>query len=128
LDITLEANNTFEHTPKKGYKVFAYLIEGNGHFNDELIGPYHCVLFDNGAVVTIKSQDKLRFLLISGSPLNEPIAWGGPIVMNTREELELAFQELDEGTFIKRGNSVKAARGFYQDLNLFSPHVEALSL
>ena len=115
LDITLEAKNTFEYTPKKGYKVFAYNIEGTGYFDDELIGPQHCVLFDNGNVVKIKSHDKLRFLLISGSPLNEPIAWGGPIVMNTREELEIAFQELDEGTFIKRGNSVKVARGFYQD-------------
>jgi hypothetical protein len=42
-----------------------------------------------------------RFLLVSGKPLGEPVAWGGPIVMNTREELATAFRELEEGTFIK---------------------------
>jgi len=44
----------------------------------------------------------MRFLLFSGAPLKEPVAWGGPIVMNTREELILAFQQIDDGTFIKK--------------------------
>lgn len=46
-------------------------------------------------------KDPMRFLLLTGKPLNEPVAWQGPIVMNTREELETAFQEYRDGTFIK---------------------------
>jgi redox-sensitive bicupin YhaK (pirin superfamily) len=45
-------------------------------------------------------------LLLSGKPLKEPVSWGGPIVMNTKEELDLAFDELDSGTFIKHNNPV----------------------
>jgi redox-sensitive bicupin YhaK (pirin superfamily) len=51
----------------------------------------------------VKAKEKLRFILVSGMPINEPIAWGGPIVMNTQEELRIAFDELDQGTFIKTG-------------------------
>ena len=45
--------------------------------------------------------DEVRFIILSAPPLNEPIAWGGPIVMNTKEELDMAFRELDNNTFIK---------------------------
>ncbi len=59
------------------------------------------VLLTSGGQVAIGAQDGARFLFIAGRPLREPVAWGGPIVMNTREELSLAFKELDSGTFIK---------------------------
>ena len=60
------------------------------------------VLFNEGDTFTVKaSEEGVRFLLLAGAPLKEPIAWGGPIVMNTDEELQLAFRELDENTFIK---------------------------
>ena len=49
----------------------------------------------------------MRFLLISGKPIGEPIAWYGPIVMNTQEELRVAFEELEQGTFIKHGGSAR---------------------
>jgi hypothetical protein len=60
------------------------------------------VLFDRGDEVVVQADDEgIRFLLVSGKPLQEPVAWYGPIVMNTQEQLRQAFQELREGTFLK---------------------------
>lgn len=60
------------------------------------------VLFDQGDEVTVQAgEDGIRFLLVSGKPLQEPVAWYGPIVMNTQKELQRAFEELREGTFLK---------------------------
>ena len=60
------------------------------------------VLFDRGDEITVQAGEKgLRFLLVSGKPLEEPVAWQGPIVMNTREELRQAFTELENGTFLE---------------------------
>ncbi len=60
------------------------------------------VLFDSGDEVVVQAGDQgLRFLLVSGKPLEEPVAWYGPIVMNTREQLQQAIAELREGTFIR---------------------------
>ena len=62
------------------------------------------VLFDRGDEVTVEAgQDGIRFLLVSGKPLEEPVAWYGPIVMNTQEQLRQAFEELQRGTFLKAG-------------------------
>ena len=61
------------------------------------------VLFDRGDEVAVQAGDEgIRFLLVSGQPLQEPVAWYGPIVMNTQEQLQQAFQELQQGTFLKR--------------------------
>lgn len=63
------------------------------------------VLFDRGDEVVVESGDEgLRFLLVSGKPLQEPVAWHGPIVMNTRAELAQAFSELQDGTFLREGS------------------------
>jgi redox-sensitive bicupin YhaK (pirin superfamily) len=60
------------------------------------------VLFDSGDEVEVQAgDDGIRFLLVSGEPLKEPVAWYGPIVMNTQEQLQQAFNELSEGTFLK---------------------------
>jgi len=60
------------------------------------------VLFDRGDEVTVHAgDDGIRFLLVSGKPLEEPVAWYGPIVMNTQEQLRQAFRELEQGTFLK---------------------------
>jgi hypothetical protein len=101
---------------------FAYIFEGSGSFRDasapfgvlteksgpvetvdrETTGNRSLVLFDAGDEVTVKAgPDGIRFLLVSGQPLKEPVAWYGPIVMNTEEELYQAVQELREGTFIR---------------------------
>src|SRR2546423_15696020 len=61
------------------------------------------VLFDRGdEVVMHAGDDGIRFILVSGNPLEEPVAWYGPIIMNTQEQLQQAFEELREGTFLKR--------------------------
>ena len=65
------------------------------------------VLFDTGDEVEVQAGDEgIRFLLVSGQPLEEPVAWYGPIVMNTQEQLRQAFEELQQGTFLKAGARV----------------------
>jgi len=60
------------------------------------------VLFDQGDELEVQAgDDGIRFLLVSGKPLEEPVAWYGPIVMNTQEQLRQAFKELEQGTFLK---------------------------
>ena len=62
------------------------------------------VLFDSGDEVSVRAgEEGIRFLLVSGKPLQEPVAWRGPIVMNTRAELQQAFSELNAGTFLENG-------------------------
>ncbi len=105
LDVTLPAHAVFTHPTQRGHTVFAYVHEGAGRFDDnskELLGNRSLVLFDQGEQVSITAGDEgLSFLLVAGKPLNEPVAWGGPIVMNTQEELQHAFDEFQNGTFIK---------------------------
>lgn len=105
LDVTLAPGAEFEHNIKKGYRAFAYVIEGSGYFDPDKkksIDIEHLVIFKDGDTVKISTDDKsLRFLLVSGKPLGEPVAWYGPIVMNTQEELDIAFEEYRNGTFIK---------------------------
>ena len=120
LDVKLKAGKTFEHATKKGCNVFVYIVEGSGYSDDTLIESQHCAVFGDGDSVKIGTKDGVRFLFISGKPLNESVAWGGPIVMNTEEELAKTFQELEEGTFIKTGRTVKSSRDFYRGQN-FQP-------
>jgi redox-sensitive bicupin YhaK (pirin superfamily) len=105
LDITVPAETDYEHPTKQGHTVFAYVIGGRGHFGMETDSPADngtIILFTDGNTVHIKTgDDSIRFLLISGKPLDEPVAWQGPIVMNTQEELRLAFDEYQKGTFLK---------------------------
>lgn len=105
LDITIPAGTKFSHTVKKGHTVFAYVIAGEGCFSsdqNQIVGNGMLVLFVDGEEVKVFTEDKsVRFLLISGKPLREPVAWNGPIVMNTRDELKIAFEEYNNGTFIK---------------------------
>lgn len=105
LDMSIPAGEKFEHTVKRGHTVFAYVLEGEGFFHPEkkeCISRENLVLFSDGEGVVIEAgQEPLRFLLISGQPIGEPVAWYGPIVMNTEEELRLAFEEYRNGTFIK---------------------------
>jgi redox-sensitive bicupin YhaK (pirin superfamily) len=68
----------------------------------EQIGDRSLVVFDSGDEVTVRAGDQgIRFLLVSGKPIEEPVAWYGPIVMNTQAELQQAVAELRSGTFIK---------------------------
>jgi len=102
---------------------FAYVFEGSGTFRDaaepigvlieqpgpieivarEPVGDRSLVMFGSGDEITVQAGDKgIRFLLVSGKPLEEPVAWAGPIVMNTKEQLRQAYAELQAGTFIQR--------------------------
>ncbi len=122
LDVSIPPGKAFTHPTPRGHTVFAYVIGGKGVFcqqNDpysyeaegenyfdmkrqRLIGDGHLVAFGDGDAVTVSAEaEAVRFLLVSGKPIGEPIAWYGPIVMNTQEELRVAFEELERGTFIK---------------------------
>ncbi len=104
LDISIPAEIEFTHKVNPGHTVFAYITGGKGIFADseEVITEGTVVLFEPGDQVNITSGETgISILLISGKPLNEPVAWYGPIVMNTQEELQKAFEEYNNGSFIK---------------------------
>ena len=106
LDVSLSPDVSWTHPTVPGHTVFAYLFEGDGRFGraGEPVGAGYgtLVLFGDGDTVEVTAGDHgARFVLLSGKPLREPIAWRGPIVMNTREELSQAWRELDDGTFVK---------------------------
>jgi hypothetical protein len=124
LDISVPAGITYTHPVKDGHTVMAYILDGEGYFDDRrdafayemvgsgwmditrrcICGPESVVLYEHdGNKVAITAGDRpVRFLFISGKPLHEPVAWYGPIVMNTQEELRIAFDEYANGTFVKR--------------------------
>jgi quercetin 2,3-dioxygenase len=102
LDCTVPAGETYVHTTNPAYTAFIYVIGGRGITDDTDLENGILVLFEKGGQLSVKAGgEDLRFLLLTGKPLNEPVAWRGPIVMNTQEELETAFREYQEGTFIK---------------------------
>ena len=102
FDCTVPADQTFVHRTDNNYTAFIYVIDGVGKTSDEALENGKLVLFDEGEQLAVSAVgETLRFLLVTGKPLNEPVAWRGPIVVNTQAELELAFREYREGTFIK---------------------------
>jgi hypothetical protein len=122
LDVTVPPETTFTHPIKVGHKVFAYVVDGEGYFDPDRSAYAHEVVGDNyfdmkrqcacnaenlilygdgdGVIISTEARP-VRFLMVSGQPIGEPVAWYGPIVMNTREELRIAFEEYEKGTFIK---------------------------
>ena len=111
-----------KHLPVETVRnAFAYVFEGSGSFRDAseprtvqtdivdapqalpgIVDNRTLVVFDRGDEVVVQAGERgIRFLLVSGQPIEEPVAWRGPIVMNTQAELRQAFSELQEGTFIK---------------------------
>jgi quercetin 2,3-dioxygenase len=122
LDVSVPAGATFTHPVRPGRKAFAYVIEGEGYFDGDrdsyahevvgnnyfdfkrtcLCGNEMLVLYSDGDQVSVTPEKNgVRFLLVSGRPIGEPVAWYGPIVMNTQEELKIAFEEYQAGTFVK---------------------------
>ena len=122
LDVTVPPKSIFKYPVKKGHTVLAYVVDGQGYFDQGrdsyayevegenyfdfkrecLILPENLIVYGDGDEVIISTEDtQVRFLLISGKPIKEPVAWYGPIVMNTQEELRIAFEEYQNGTFIK---------------------------
>ena len=105
LDVSIGPDSEFKHSIDNTHNVFAYVIEGEGIFDpnkETLVNAENLLIFREGDEVLIQTRDKsVRFLLISGKPIGEPVAWRGPIVMNNEEELIIAFNEYSKGTFIK---------------------------
>ncbi len=122
LDVSVPPGRTRTLPVETTRHAFAYVFAGNGKFCNasgplavptepvgwaDTIPPAEAanrslVLFDRGDELTVRvGEDGIRFLLVSGKPIAEPVAWYGPIVMNTQEQLRQAFQELERGTFLK---------------------------
>ncbi len=107
VDVTLDPGGTWTHATPSAQTVFSYLFSGSARFGEaqETIEADRgvLVLLGGGEVFLATAGDAgARFLLVAGKPLHEPVAWRGPIVMNTRDELDQAWRELDEGTFVKQ--------------------------
>jgi redox-sensitive bicupin YhaK (pirin superfamily) len=122
LDVSVPPGQRKRLAVDRTRNVFAYVFAGSGTFRDasdpqavateivggpndgqfDNVGNRSLVLFDRGDDIVVQAGDQgIRFLLVSGKPLEEPVAWRGPIVMNTNFELQQAYAELRAGTFIK---------------------------
>ncbi|HZK28383.1 MAG TPA: pirin family protein [Thermoclostridium sp.] len=100
--ILLEANKEFTIETEQDKSVMVFLLVGNAKVAGETISEKTAVKLTDGDTLEIESlEEAVQILFISSNKLEEPVSWGGPIVMNTKEELDLAFRELREGTFLK---------------------------
>jgi redox-sensitive bicupin YhaK (pirin superfamily) len=106
LDISLGPDTFFTHPVKPGHAAFAYVISGEGTFDEKeghRMSNQDLILFGDGSSIWVRSFGAgMRFLFLCGKPIREPVAWRGPIVMNTREELRTAYKEFATGKFIKK--------------------------
>lgn len=122
VDISVQPGRKKRIEVDRARNAFAYVFAGSGTFRDasepravlteavdgtdrteySAAGNRSLVVFDRGDEIVVQAGDEgIRFLLVSGRPIEEPVAWYGPIVMNTKAELQQAFQELRNGTFIR---------------------------
>jgi len=108
LDVSVPAGRSFAQHVPEGHAAFAYVFEGEGVFGDDGNGggrkvpaPRLAVFRDGDGVIVHAEDVPVRFLLLSGKPLNEPIARYGPFVMNTKEEIAQALEDLRNGTFVR---------------------------
>ena len=102
LDVVIAPHGSFSLPIPRGHSAFAYVFEGEGKFGPEKrsVTTPRLVVWDDGDSVEVRTEESaVRFLLVSGKPLNEPIARYGPFVMNTKAEIEQTLRELQAGTF-----------------------------
>jgi redox-sensitive bicupin YhaK (pirin superfamily) len=108
LDVSISSGKKMHYDITSDHKAFIYVIDGNGHFavqSDRRIEQENLAVFPRTDAIDLDAgPEGVRFLLVTGKPLSEPVAWYGPIVMNTQQELDRAFKEYRDGTFIKHGS------------------------
>ena len=103
-DIHLNPNSSIVLDTDSNRSIMLFTLLGDAYISGELVKEKTAVKLSQGNSVEIKSTDtKAQVLFVSSTRLDEPIAWGGPIVMNTKDELNKAFQDLKDGTFLKTG-------------------------
>jgi redox-sensitive bicupin YhaK (pirin superfamily) len=109
LDVSLPAGQSFTQLISARHNAFVYVIEGEGAFESaalgeapEFYGEGSLILYGEGEHIAVATDKRpVRFLLAAGKPFHEPIAWHGPVVMNTQAEIKTAFEEFEKGTFVK---------------------------
>lgn len=108
MDVTVPPNSSFRQPVAKGHNSFAYVFQGTGNFGGfnkteavTVQSPSLVILSDGDLLNVYTDKDPVRFLLVSGKPLNEPVARYGPFVMNTKQEIEQALDDLRRGTFVR---------------------------
>ena len=106
LDISLEPEYKLQDDTPADHTMVLYGLQGEGRIgsNNQLLKQGHLAVLTAGDQLKIEAlaqDEKFRFMMFSGKPIREPVAWHGPVVMNTREELIEAFQDLQQGTFIR---------------------------
>jgi hypothetical protein len=104
LDISIKPSGVFSYRLPEEDTVFLLLLVGSLRIDEKEVNADEVrgVLLEKGEEIEVSSESSARFLLIAGKPIGEPIAWGGPIVMNTQEELRHAFAQIRNGTFIEK--------------------------
>ncbi|MBD3158504.1 MAG: pirin family protein [Candidatus Lokiarchaeota archaeon] len=104
LDVTMQPESEFRHTVPEKHTAFAYMLDGEAEFGKKRkkASARELVVLETGTKVLVRTDEGLtRFILASGKPLGEPVAWRGSVVMNTQEEVRQAFSEVRNGTFVK---------------------------
>jgi redox-sensitive bicupin YhaK (pirin superfamily) len=103
MDISLPVNGYFSQNLTKGHNAFIYVLEGSvvikGSGNSKTLSAKTLGVLDDGEQVEVSSENKSRFLLLAGKPLNEPVARGGPFVMNNQSEIRQAYIDYQRGLF-----------------------------
>jgi quercetin 2,3-dioxygenase len=118
LDVSLPAGKSFTQPIASRHNAFAYVIDGEGVFETAVAGEApqsygegSLILYGEGEHIAVTTDKRpVRFLLVAGKPFREPIAWYGPVVMNTQAEIKTAFEEFEKGTFVKHRRQEKVDR------------------
>jgi hypothetical protein len=101
FQVIIKPKSEFNLNFDRNHNVIAYIISGEAYFDKgQIVKSQHVIIFKKGGKLTVKTEDnEVQFILLSGHPIGEPVAWRGPIVMNTEEELKIAFNEYQNGLF-----------------------------
>jgi hypothetical protein len=102
FDVALEAGASFTHRFEPDMSAFVYAYAGNGTLAGETLPTHALATLSDGDTLTIQASDALRFILVAGRPIREPVVQHGPFVMNSREEIEQAFADYRDGKLVRK--------------------------